>query len=91
MQLKPRTLDVHEILRAGGEPVAEIMHAIDALLPGQALRLLAAFQPAPLFSVMADWGYAHTAHERKDGNWEVLFVPASTAAELPASRNVAAA
>jgi hypothetical protein len=54
MQPKPRTFEVGEILCAGGAPFARIMHAVDALLPGEALRLRASFRPAPLFSVVAD-------------------------------------
>ncbi len=73
------TLDVRPILRAGGEPFADIMQAVAALQPGQGLRLLATFEPIPLFKVLGAKGFAH-ASRRIDGNdWEVLFTPAAVA------------
>ena len=44
----PLTLDVRPELRNGGEPFARIMQAVGDLAPGQALRLLATFEPIPL-------------------------------------------
>lgn len=70
-----RELDVRPILRAGGEPFEAIMQAVDALQPGQSLRLLAPFEPIPLFAVLGRIGYAHAARELPDGDWEVLFSP----------------
>ncbi|HWL46253.1 MAG TPA: DUF2249 domain-containing protein [Sphingomonadaceae bacterium] len=69
-------LDVRPILRAGGEPFAEIMAAVTALEPRQGLRLLATFKPVPLFSVLGAKGYAHEAKELGGGDWEILFTPA---------------
>ncbi|HLI14384.1 MAG TPA: DUF2249 domain-containing protein [Alphaproteobacteria bacterium] len=71
----PLTLDVREILRSGGEPFGEIMHAVASLTSGQSLRLLATFKPVPLFAVMAQKGYAHAEREIGNGDWEVLFTP----------------
>ena len=79
-------LDVRPILRAGGEPFAEIMQAVTGLQPGQGLRLLANFKPVPLFSVLGAKGFGHEAKELADGDWEVLFRPEGAAAEpLPAA------
>ncbi len=77
------TLDVREILKAGGEPLAEIMQAVASLSPGQGLRLLATFKPVPLFGLMAQRGYTHAERELGGGDWEVIFSPgaASSAAE----------
>ncbi|MCC6610691.1 MAG: DUF2249 domain-containing protein [Burkholderiales bacterium] len=83
------TLDVREILKAGGEPFDEIMQAVAALAPGQALHLLATFKPMPLFGVMAQRGYTHAEREIGDGDWEVIFSPAAasgTAASPETSR-----
>lgn len=70
-----RELDVRPVLRAGGEPFEAIMQAVEALQPGQPLRLLAPFEPIPLFAVLGRIGYAHAARELPGGDWEVLFSP----------------
>ncbi|MDE2167278.1 MAG: DUF2249 domain-containing protein [Alphaproteobacteria bacterium] len=75
------TLDVREILRAGGEPFSKIMEAVEALSPGQGLRLLATFKPVPLFGVMAQRGFGHTEHEIGGGDWEVIFMPSGQNAQ----------
>lgn len=74
---KGRTLDVRPVLRNGGEPFQAIMAAVEALAPGEALRLVATFRPAPLFKVMAARGFSHEDRQREDGDWEVIFTPAT--------------
>jgi uncharacterized protein (DUF2249 family) len=69
-------LDVRPILRDGGEPFSAIMQAVEALAPGQSLRLLATFKPIPLFHVMGSRGFEPTAREIGNGDWEVIFTPA---------------
>ncbi|MGH7066520.1 MAG: DUF2249 domain-containing protein [Acetobacteraceae bacterium] len=71
----PLTLDVRPILKAGGEPLAEIMRTVSGLAPGQALRLLATFEPIPLYAVLGRKGFAHTATQRGKDDWEILFAP----------------
>lgn len=68
-------LDVRPTLRAGREPFGDIMAALNALQPGQGLRLIAPFQPVPLFGVMESRGFSHEARELETGDWEVLFRP----------------
>ncbi|MDA9431928.1 DUF2249 domain-containing protein [Bradyrhizobium sp. CCBAU 51627] len=68
-------VDARPILRAGGEPFSAIMAAVGRLQEGQGLRLYAPFKPVPLFTVMADKGFAHSASELGGGEWEVLFTP----------------
>ena len=77
----PITLDVRELLKSGGEPFSEIMRTVGALAPGQSLRLLAIFKPAPLFAILADRGFSHTEREIGGGDWEVTFTPAEFIAE----------
>jgi uncharacterized protein (DUF2249 family) len=72
-------LDVRPVLRAGGEPFAAIMQAIEGLTPGQGLRLLATFRPTPLFAVLGSKGFAHEASEIGGGDWQVLFTPTGAA------------
>lgn len=77
-------LDVRPILRAGGEPFQRIMETVAALAPGQGLRLLATFEPVPLFQVLGSKGFSHEARELGAGDWEVLFQPAEHVANWPA-------
>jgi uncharacterized protein (DUF2249 family) len=67
------TLDVREDIRNGGEPFSKIMSAVAQLRPDENLLLLAPFEPKPLFGVLAKQGFAHTAREIENGDWEVLF------------------
>jgi uncharacterized protein (DUF2249 family) len=76
-------VDVRPTLRAGGEPFGEIMAAMDALRPGEGLRLLATFKPVPLLHVLGSRGFEHEMRELDGGDWEVLFSP-SNAAPRPA-------
>jgi uncharacterized protein (DUF2249 family) len=80
------TLDVREILKAGGEPFEEIMRAVASLSPGQELRLLATFKPMPLFGVMSQRGYTHSEREIGGGDWEVIFSPAAASGAAETSR-----
>lgn len=48
------------------------MNALEQLGPDQALLLLAPFEPAPLYQVMAARGFGHKSVQTADG-WEVLF------------------
>ena len=78
-------VDVRPTLRAGGEPFGEIMAAIAKLQPGQGLRLLATFEPVPLFHVLGSKGFSHKAKEIGGGDWEVLFSPAAAATPADAT------
>lgn len=75
--LELSTLDVRDTLKNGGEPFSQIMQAVEALAPGQGLRLLATFKPVPLFGVMAQRGFGHTERAIGGGDWEVIFTRAS--------------
>lgn len=75
------TLDVRDILKAGGEPFSAIMQAVDGLAPGQALKLLATFKPVPLFAVMSQRGFDHSEREIGGGDWEVTFTPSANGAK----------
>ena len=70
-------LDVRPILRAGGEPFEKIMEAVNALEPGQGLRLLATFKPTPLLHVLGPKGFTHEMKALDGGDWEVLFSPSA--------------
>ncbi|WP_226006434.1 DUF2249 domain-containing protein [Natrinema salinisoli] len=65
-----RTLDVREI---DGPPFDDIMAALADLEPDQRLRLIAPFEPEPLYEVLDDRGFVHESEERDGGVWHVLI------------------
>jgi uncharacterized protein (DUF2249 family) len=67
------TLDVRDDLRKGREPFSKVMGAVAQLQPDEKLRLVAPFEPAPLFSVLANQGFDHESKHLPSGDWEVLF------------------
>jgi uncharacterized protein (DUF2249 family) len=68
-------LDVRPILAARGAPLGAILAAIDALPVGGALRLIAPFEPVPLYAKLNAMGFDHAVSGRDDGAWEILFTP----------------
>ncbi|HEX7725543.1 MAG TPA: DUF2249 domain-containing protein [Rhizomicrobium sp.] len=74
-------LDVRPILRTGGEPFGEIMTTTASMMAGQSLRLLATFEPKPLFHVLGSQGFTHEAREIGGGDWEVIFTKTNAKAE----------
>ena len=82
------TLDVRDDLRQGREPFSKILSAVAALDEGQGLRLLAPFEPLPLFRVLERQGFSHQAWPTDSGDWEVLFSRSADAA-VPKPRTAA--
>ncbi len=68
-------LDVREDLRRGEEPFSRIMGAVTALDPGQVLVLRAPFEPAPLYRVLGQRGFAHWTESRAADDWSVWIYP----------------
>ena len=67
------TLDVRDDLQRGREPFSRIMGTVAQLRPDEKLRLVAPFEPVPLFAVLAQQGFTHSARQIANGDWEVLF------------------
>ncbi|RQG96828.1 DUF2249 domain-containing protein [Natrarchaeobius oligotrophus] len=65
-----RTLDVREI---DGPPFDDIVTALEQLESDDRLRLLAPFEPAPLYEVLEARGFAHESERRDDGVWRVFI------------------
>ena len=65
-----RTLDVREI---DGPPFDDIMTALETLSDGERLRLIAPFEPVPLYKVLSARGYTHESEERHGDVWHVLI------------------
>jgi uncharacterized protein (DUF2249 family) len=71
------TLDVREEIRNGREPFAKIMQTVAGLKDNEQLLLIAPFEPAPLFAVLAQRGYSHQSKPTPAGDFEVLFTLSS--------------
>jgi uncharacterized protein (DUF2249 family) len=86
--MNPRTvtLDVREDIRNGREPFARIMQTVAGLKDDDQLLLIAPFEPAPLFAVLAQRGYSHQSKLTPEGDFEALFTRGSAdSANLPAT------
>jgi uncharacterized protein (DUF2249 family) len=73
------TLDVREDIRNGREPFSKIMNTVGALHANEQLRIIAPFEPVPLFHIMRKQGFGYTAKSNSCGDWEVLFTRDSQA------------
>jgi uncharacterized protein (DUF2249 family) len=67
------TLDVREDFLNGREPFSRVMAAVAKLQPDEKLRLVAPFEPKPLFSVLGNQGFEQESKKMPSGDWEVLF------------------
>lgn len=65
-----RTLDVREI---EGAPFQDIIDALESLEDGQRLRLVAGFEPVPLYDVLEGRGFSHESEQRAEDEWHVLI------------------
>ena len=81
--MKQKTLDVREDIRRGREPFSKIMQAVGRLEDDENLLLIAPFEPAPLFAVLAQQGFLHQSKITAEGDSEVLFFRAPDANSLP--------
>jgi len=67
------TLDVREDIRSGREPFGSIMQTVAGLKDNEQFLLIAPFEPAPLYAVLATKGYSHQSKPTASGDWEILF------------------
>ncbi len=72
---EPFVLDVRPLLARGQDPFTAIMAAKARLDPEQPLRLIAPFEPLPLFDVFAADGYAARSQRVADDEWHIDFTP----------------
>ncbi len=73
MSQRTVTLDVREDIRNGREPFARIMQTVGRLKDDEQLLLVAPFEPAPLFAVLAQRGFSYQSKATPTGDYEVLF------------------
>ncbi len=55
------------------EPMEQVLMALDLLRPGQRVRLLLHREPYPLYVLLDDRGYRHSARPIEDGCFEILI------------------
>lgn len=55
------------------EPMERVLQALDALRPGQRIRLLLHREPYPLYGMLENMGYLHRTHMIADGCFEILI------------------
>jgi uncharacterized protein (DUF2249 family) len=67
------TLDVCADIRAGREPFSKIMNAVAQLQADEDLRIIAPFEPVPLFELLRRQGFQHASKANATGTWEVRF------------------
>lgn len=67
------TLDVRPVLAEGGEPFVEILETAERIATGQSLVLIAPFEPAPLYDVLAGRGFSHATERVGADEWVVRF------------------
>lgn len=61
------------MLARGEEPFPLIRARVAALRPGEGLRVVAPFMPAPLLEVLRSEGYSTALERREDGAWAAGF------------------
>ncbi len=71
------TLDVREDVRNGREPFSRIMQTVAHLKGDEELLLIAPFEPAPLYAVLAQQGFDHQSRPTETGDYEVRFTRAA--------------
>ncbi len=70
-------LDVRPLIEVGIPPLGTIMNTMNQLEQGQSLRLIAPFEPMPLYRVFEQQGYTHEMTRDEDGSFVILFTPGS--------------
>lgn len=76
------TVDARPLIQRGEEPFPTIMAAAVQTPVGQVLRLLAPFEPVPLYDVLGKRGFAHQRRRLESDTWEVLFLRMTPAPQL---------
>jgi uncharacterized protein (DUF2249 family) len=74
-------LDVRADVRAGRQPFARIMAAVEGLPPDGVLNVQAPFEPVPLYRVLGRRGFTHWTERLAADDWSVWFFRAAEAAE----------
>lgn len=76
-------LDVRPMLERGEEPFKAIMKSARPVPIGSALRLIAGFEPVPLYDVLGKQGFVPWARQDASGDWEIIFYRERAAGDAP--------
>ena len=68
-----RLLDVRPIMVQGEEPFRKVMATARDVQPGEVFRLLAGFEPVPLYDTLAKQGFSHWSRQLAPEYWQVDF------------------
>ena len=64
-------IEARPLIAQGVEPFATIMEAVTELAAGEALEVLAPFEPVPLEGVLSARGFTAEAVVGEGGDWQV--------------------
>lgn len=78
------TVDARPLIARGEEPFRTIMAAAVQTPVGQVLRLIAPFEPVPLYDVLGQRGFVYQPRQLASDHWEVLFLRVAPARPGPA-------
>jgi uncharacterized protein (DUF2249 family) len=76
-------LDVRDAIASGGEPFGLIQAAAGRVKPGERLILVAPFEPAPLYTVLAKRGFDHWCEQVGPAHYRVHFLKKGAPAVEP--------
>ncbi len=68
-----KRFDVRPLLKAGAEPLPEILKRVQALKEGDGLIVVAPFLPSPLIELLGSQGFASKLERGNSGSWIVYF------------------
>ena len=83
-KLKKVKLDVREDIARGDDPFKKIMETVKSLKDGEALEVINSFEPFPLYSVLRNKGFEHTA-THVNGGFEIIFYKTDNHKNKPAA------
>ncbi len=66
-------MDVRPVLKAGRDPLDQILAQVDRLAPEDILLIEAPFDPIPLRRLMADRGFDSHVTRVTEGHWQAYF------------------
>jgi uncharacterized protein (DUF2249 family) len=88
MNPPPAELDIRPLCAAQCAPLPAILNAVSQLEEGQNFRLIAPFEPTPLYKLLGERGFSHVTRHREDGAFTVTFeretAPKAQGASAPA-------
>jgi uncharacterized protein (DUF2249 family) len=66
-------LDVRPIITAGGSPMGLILEAAGRVAAGEQFRVIAPFEPKPLYAMLKRQGFSAEVEQADPGCWRIRF------------------